>query len=129
MALEELALIARGQKSLFPCWPSLHHLFCYHIYGCGDTQKGYLGLYVHPFMIYWFYCSQEYSQDCAQERRRWMFPLEFLAWEAFQTATLCTSGGIRGGAEIRQGFNGEELDYTLGSHQVYPWCISTLPQW
>ena len=55
MALEELALIARGQKSLFPCWPSLHHLFCYHIYWCGDTQKGHLGFYVHPFMICQFY--------------------------------------------------------------------------
>lgn len=29
--LERLALIAQGQKSLFPCWPVLHHLFCYHI--------------------------------------------------------------------------------------------------
>ena len=29
--LEGLALIARGQKSLFPCFPALHHLFCCHI--------------------------------------------------------------------------------------------------
>ena len=33
----------------------------------------------------------------------------------------CTLGGIRG----KQGFNGEELDISLGCHQVYPWCIST----
>ena len=26
--LEGLALIARGQKSLFPRWPALYHLFC-----------------------------------------------------------------------------------------------------
>ena len=37
----------------------------------------------------------------------------------------CTSGGIRG----NQGFNGEELDISLGCHQVYPWCISTPSQW
>ena len=37
----------------------------------------------------------------------------------------CTLGGIRG----KQGFNGEELDSSQGCHQVYPWCISTLPQW
>ena len=34
-------------------------------------------------------------------------------------------GGIRG----KQGFNGEELDISLECHQVYPWCISTPPQW
>ena len=38
--LEGLALIAQGQKSLFPCWPALHRLFCYHISWHGDTQKG-----------------------------------------------------------------------------------------
>ena len=33
----------------------------------------------------------------------------------------CTPGGIRN----KQGFNGEELDISLGCHQVYPWCITT----
>ena len=33
----------------------------------------------------------------------------------------CTLGGIRG----KRGFNGEELDISLGCHQVYPWYIST----
>ena len=28
-----------------------------------------------------------------------------------------------------KGFNDEELDINLVCHQVYPWCISTLPQW
>ena len=37
----------------------------------------------------------------------------------------CTPGGMRG----KQGFNGEELDSSQGCHQVYPWCISTPPQW
>ena len=62
MALEELALIARGQKSLFPCWPALHHLFCYHIYWCGDTQKGHLGFYICPFMICHFYQTSLVAQ-------------------------------------------------------------------
>ena len=34
-----------------------------------------------------------------------------------------------GGIRSKQGFNGEELDNSLGCHQVYPWCISTLTQW
>ena len=37
----------------------------------------------------------------------------------------CTLVGIRG----KQDFNGEELDISQGCHQVYPWCISTPPQW
>ena len=37
----------------------------------------------------------------------------------------CTMGGIRGS----KGFNGEELDISLGCHQIYPWFISTPPQW
>ena len=37
--LEGLALVARGQKSPFPLWPTLHNPFCYHIYWCDDTQK------------------------------------------------------------------------------------------
>jgi len=31
--------------------------------------------------------------------------------------------------KLDKGFNDEELDINLGCHQVYPWCISTLPQW
>ena len=30
--LEGLVLVALGQNSHFPHWPTLHHLFCYHIY-------------------------------------------------------------------------------------------------
>ena len=41
--LEGLALIAQEQKSLFLHWLTLHHLFSYHIYWCGDTQEGHPG--------------------------------------------------------------------------------------
>ena len=37
--LEGSALVAWGQKSLFPHWWP----FCYHIYRCGAPQKGHLG--------------------------------------------------------------------------------------
>ena len=52
--LEGLVLVAWGQKSLFPRWPTLRHLFCYHIYWHGDTQKGHLGcssLCDSPFLL------------------------------------------------------------------------------
>ena len=55
--LEGLALIAQGQKSTFPHWAALYYLFCYHIYWCGGTQKGYFGVFVHPLMTYCLYCS------------------------------------------------------------------------
>ena len=59
--LEGLALIAQGQKSLFPHWPTLHHLFCGHIYWIGDTQKRHLGcclsLYNSPFLLQSGLCS------------------------------------------------------------------------
>ena len=53
--LEGLALIAQEKKSLFLHWLTLHHLFCYHIYLCGDTQEGHLGccssLYDSPLLL------------------------------------------------------------------------------
>ena len=48
--MEGLALITRGQKSLFPHWLALHHLFCYHLYWCGDTWKEHL-FYVRTSLI------------------------------------------------------------------------------
>ena len=42
-----MALTAQGQKSLFPCWPALHQLFCYHIplqVASEDEQKSGKGL-------------------------------------------------------------------------------------
>ena len=40
--MEGQALITRGQKPLFPHCPTLHHLFCYRLYWCGDTWKKHL---------------------------------------------------------------------------------------
>ena len=62
--LDGLALITRGQKSLFPHWPALHHLFCYHLYWCGDAWKEHLSL-----CSYRSYCGQEYTQGRAQALR------------------------------------------------------------
>ena len=45
--LEGLALPAikleDKKNSRFPLWLTIHHLSCYHIYSCGDSQKGHLG--------------------------------------------------------------------------------------
>ena len=54
--LEGLALGARGQKSLFPLWPTLHHLFCYT--GVATLRRDIL-VVVRPFMTHHFYCGQK----------------------------------------------------------------------
>ena len=128
--LKGLALVAGGQKSLFPCWPTLHCLFCHHIYWCGNTQKRLLGCFVHLFITQRFYCSQDCTRECAQVHGTWMLSLVVLAWETFWE-----SYSVRPwvASEERQksgkGLNGEERDINLGCHQVCPWCISTAPQW
>ena len=85
--LEGLALVAWGRKSLFPCWPTLHYLFCYHIYRHGDTQKGHLGwcssLYDSLFLLQ----PGLYSGMCTAHVRQ-MLPLIVLAWERFWETTL-----------------------------------------
>ena len=85
--LEGLDLVAWGQKSIFPHWPSLYHLFCYHIYWRGDTQKGHLGycssLYDSPLQLK----SAVYS-GCTWAHVRWMLPLVVLAWETSWETTL-----------------------------------------
>ena len=53
------------------------------------------------------------------------FPQRFSLGGILEGYSNCTPGGIRG----KQGFNGEELDVSLGCHQVYPWCISNLSRW
>ena len=40
---EGLGLITQGKKSHFPDWPALHHLFCYHLYSCGDAGNEHCG--------------------------------------------------------------------------------------
>ena len=63
--LEGLALITRGQKSLFPHWPAFHYLLCYHFTGVVTLGRNILVL-----CLYWSYCGQEYTQDHAQALRR-----------------------------------------------------------
>ena len=128
--LEWLAIIAGGQKSLFPNWLTFHHLFRYHIYWCSDTQKGHLGC-CSSLMAHQLYCSQDCIQECAQEHRRWILPVVVLAWETFHfpkhSVALWVASEEEG--KSNQGLKWEELDINLGCHQVYPWCISTPLQW
>ena len=98
----KMALIAREQKSLFPHWPIFHCLFCYYIYWHGDTQKGHLGFFVPPFITHRFYCSQDFTQKCAQAHATWMRPLVVLARETFQKATLLHSGWCQRKGQIKQ---------------------------
>ena len=67
--LEGLTLIAREQKSLFPHWPTLHHLFCYHIYWCGDTQEGHLGCYLSLYDSPTLMQAGLYSGMCTGTRK------------------------------------------------------------
>ena len=54
--LEGLALVAQGQKSLFPHWPTPYHLFCYT--GVATLRRDIL-VVARPFMTHHFYCGQE----------------------------------------------------------------------
>ena len=56
--LKGLALITRGQKSLFPHWPALHHLFCYGVAMHGRN--------ISVLCLYESYCGQEYTQGHVQ---------------------------------------------------------------
>ena len=70
--LEGLALVAWGQKSPFPRWPNLHHLFCYT--GMVSLRRDIL-VVVYPFMTHHFHCGQDCTEECAHERQ--MLPLAF----------------------------------------------------
>ena len=69
--IERLTLTLHEHERLFffPHRPVLHHLLCYHIDSCGNSQKGYHGFSGHPFMTYHFYCSQEYAREWAQAQK------------------------------------------------------------
>ena len=58
--MEGLALITRGQKSVFPHWPVLRHLFCYCLYWCGDAWKEHLS-FIFMLVLLW---SGIYSGLC-----------------------------------------------------------------
>ena len=49
--------------------------------------------------------------------------------DASPTSTIL--GNIPGNYYVKskKGRGGMELEVNLGCHQVYPWCISTLPWW
>ena len=113
------------ERRFFPHRLALHHLLCYHIDLCGNSQKGYLGFYAHPFMTCHFCCCQAWTQA----HRRWVLPLVVLAQPLSRKLLCSTPGGTRIKGKSNQGFNGEDLDINLGCHQVYPWCISTTPGW
>ena len=85
--LEGLALVAWGWKSLFPCWPTLHYLFCYHIYRHGDTQKGHLGCCLSLYDSLFLLQPGLYSGMCTAHVRQ-MLPLIVLPWERFWETTL-----------------------------------------
>ena len=72
-----------GQKSLFPHWPALHHLFCYHLYWCGNTWKEHLSFMFVPVLLW----SGIYSRSCTSTQVMNVSP-SGLAWEAFWKDTL-----------------------------------------
>ena len=76
--LEGLALITRGQKSLFPHWPALHNLFCYCLYWCGDAWKEHFNFMFVPVLLW----SGIYSGPCTGTQVT-KFPPAVLAWETF----------------------------------------------
>ena len=127
--LEGLALVSLAQKSLFPRWLTLQSLFCYHIYWCGNTQKRHLGfscssLYNPKLLLcsglYSGMCTHTWNMDASPRRRAW----ETLQ-ESYSAPPQVASEEKR---KSDKGLHGEELDISLGCHQVYPWCIST-PLW
>ena len=119
--LEKLGLITQGQKSLFSHWPALHHLFCYCLYWGGDAWKEHLSFMFIPVLLWSGICSG----SCTGTQVMNVSPSSTSLGGILEGYSDCTPGGIRD----KQGFNGEELDITLGCHQVYPWCISTLSGW
>ena len=89
--LEGLALVARGQKSLFSRWLAITTSFAIT---CTDvvTLRRDILVAVYLFMIHGFSCSQDCTQECAWAHVRRMLPLVVLAWETFQKTTLLHSG-------------------------------------
>ena len=65
--LEGLVLVARGQKSHFPHWPTLHDLFCYT--GVVTLRRDIL-VAVHPFMTQHFYCGLGFPDGSAGKKKK-----------------------------------------------------------
>ena len=89
------------------------------LYWCGDTQKGHLSccssLYDSPFLLR----SGLHSGMCTSTRPTDASP------------SSPSLGNILGNysGKSNKGLGGKEPEINLGCHQVYPWCISTPPQW
>ena len=66
-----------------------------------------------------------YSGSCTGTQEMNVSPSSLSLGGILEGYSDYTPGDIRS----KQGFNGKELDISLGCHQVYPWYIFTLPQW
>ena len=66
-------------------------------------------------------CTHTWNMDASPRRRAW----ETLQ-ESYSAPPQVASEEKR---KSDKGLHGEELDISLGCHQVYPWCISTPFQW
>ena len=79
---------------------------------------------------YWFYIHTSFILfrnilKVMQSKEMNVAPSSVSSGGILEGYSHCTPGDSRG----KQDFNGEEMDISLGSHQVYPWCISTPPWW
>ena len=122
--LEGLVLVTWGQKSLFPCRPTLHNPFCSHIYWCGDTQKRHLWFFCSSLcnsMV--LLCSGLYLGMCIGTRNMDASPSR-----PSRKLLSYTLGGIREKGKSNKSLGGKELKINLVCHQVYPLCISTPPR-
>ena len=125
--LEGLALVARGQKSLFPHWPTPYHLFCYT--GVATLRRDIL-VVVRPFMTHHFYCGQECNPGMCTDTCKMDASPSGPSFGNTPGKLLCYPlGGVREKDKSNKGLSGTELKINLGCHQVPPWCISTLPWW
>ena len=89
--MEGLALITRGQKSLFPHWLALHHLFCYHLYWCGDAWKEHVGFMFVPVLLW----SGIYSGSCTGTQEMNVSPSSLSLGGVLEGHSACTPGGNR----------------------------------
>lgn len=93
------------------------------------TLRNDIFVFVHPFMTYHFYCGQACAQNVQWHMEDRCFPSSLSMGgipEGYSPSLRVTPEEEQ---KSSQGCNGEELDITLGCHHVYPWCISTQPQW
>ena len=100
-----------------------HRLFCYHMYWCGDTQHpGCCSLpYDSPLLL-----QSGCAQKCAPAHGGQTSPRSPSLGgilEGHSVARQVASEKEKNKKKSGKGFNGEELDFNLGCHQVYP-CAS-----